>query len=54
MFFGVFIVNTPHSLMHVASGAMFLIASIFGSTSRPLCGSKSLELCTRSWPQWAS
>ena len=28
MFFGVFIVNTPHSLMHVASGAMFLIASM--------------------------
>jgi hypothetical protein len=36
MFFGVFIVNTPHSLMHVASGAMFLIASMLGARAARL------------------
>jgi len=30
MYFGVFMVNTAHNLMHIASGIIFLIASMFG------------------------
>jgi Domain of unknown function (DUF4383) len=30
MFFGVFMVNPPHSVMHLVSGAIFLIASLVG------------------------
>jgi hypothetical protein len=30
MFLGVFMVNTPHSIVHVASGAIFLLASTSG------------------------
>jgi hypothetical protein len=31
MFLGIFMVNTPHSIMHIASGAIFLIASMLGA-----------------------
>jgi hypothetical protein len=31
MYFGVFMVNTPHNIMHIASGSIFLIASILGA-----------------------
>ena len=31
MYFGVFMVNTPHNIMHIISGAIFLIASILGA-----------------------
>lgn len=31
MFLGVFMVNPPHSLMHIASGAIFLAASMFSA-----------------------
>ena len=31
MYFGFFMVNTAHNLMHIASGAMFLIASSLGA-----------------------
>jgi Domain of unknown function (DUF4383) len=31
MFLGIFMVNTVHSIMHIASGAIFLIASIAGA-----------------------
>jgi hypothetical protein len=30
MFLGIFMVNAAHSIVHIASGAIFLIASIFG------------------------
>jgi uncharacterized protein DUF4383 len=28
MFLGIFMVNTPHSIVHLASGAIFLVASV--------------------------
>jgi hypothetical protein len=31
MYFGIFMVNTPHNILHVASGAIFLIASAMGA-----------------------
>jgi hypothetical protein len=31
MYFGIFMVNTPHNILHIASGTIFLIASIFGA-----------------------
>ena len=31
LYFGIFIVNTPHNLLHVASGAILLIASMAGA-----------------------
>jgi hypothetical protein len=31
LYLGVFMVNTPHNILHVASGAIFLLASILGS-----------------------
>lgn len=31
MFLGIFMVNTAHSIMHIASGAIFLIASMSGA-----------------------
>jgi Domain of unknown function (DUF4383) len=31
MFLGVFMVNTPHSFMHLGSGGLMLIASFFGN-----------------------
>jgi Domain of unknown function (DUF4383) len=31
MFFGIFMVNHPHSLVHLASGTIFLVASILGA-----------------------
>jgi hypothetical protein len=31
MFFGIFMVNTAHSIVHIASGAIFLIASVSGA-----------------------
>ena len=31
MYFGIFMVNTPHNVLHIASGAMFLIASMLES-----------------------
>lgn len=30
MYFGLFMVNTAHNIMHIISGAAFLIASMFG------------------------
>lgn len=31
MYFGFFMVNTAHNIMHIVSGAMFLIASMLGA-----------------------
>jgi hypothetical protein len=31
MYFGIFMVNPPHNILHIASGTIFLIASIFGA-----------------------
>jgi hypothetical protein len=36
MFLGVFMVNTAHSIVHVASGAIFLIASTSGTRAARL------------------
>jgi hypothetical protein len=36
MFLGIFMVNTPHSIMHIASGAIFLIASMSGARAARL------------------
>ena len=30
MYFGLFMVNTPHNIMHIGSGVIFLVASGFG------------------------
>ena len=30
MYFGIFMVNTPHNILHIVSGTVFLIASIIG------------------------
>jgi hypothetical protein len=30
MYFGLFMVNTPHNILHIASGTVFLIASMLG------------------------
>src|SRR6516225_160228 len=30
MYFGIFMVNTPHNILHIVSGMMFLTASILG------------------------
>jgi hypothetical protein len=31
MYFGIFMVNTPHNILHIASGAIFLIATTLGA-----------------------
>jgi hypothetical protein len=31
LYLGIFMVNTPHNVLHIASGAIFLLASIIGS-----------------------
>jgi hypothetical protein len=31
MYFGIFMVNTAHNIVHIASGAIFLIASLMGA-----------------------
>jgi hypothetical protein len=31
MYFGIFMVNTPHNILHIASGTIFIIASGFGA-----------------------
>ena len=31
MYFGMFMVNTPHNILHIASGANFLVASMIGA-----------------------
>jgi hypothetical protein len=31
MYFGLFMVNTAHNILHIASGSMFLIASMIGA-----------------------
>ena len=31
MYFGIFMVNTPHNILHIASGTIFLIASMSGA-----------------------
>lgn len=36
MFLGIFMVNTPHGIMHIASGAIFLIASMSGAVAARL------------------
>jgi len=30
MFLGIFMVNAPHSIMHIISGVIFLVTSLFG------------------------
>ena len=37
MFLGIFMVNTAHSIVHAASGAIFLVTSIAGSRAARLC-----------------
>jgi hypothetical protein len=32
LYLGIFLVNTPHALLHVASGAIFVIASMTGAS----------------------
>jgi hypothetical protein len=36
MFLGIFMVNTAHGIMHIASGAIFLIASMSGARAARL------------------
>jgi len=36
MFLGIFMVNTAHSIVHIASGTVFLIASLTGARSARL------------------
>jgi hypothetical protein len=36
MNFGIFMVNTPHNILHVVSGAIFLIASMIGARATRL------------------
>jgi Domain of unknown function (DUF4383) len=36
MFLGVFMVNTPHNIVHIASGAIFIFASILGAAAARL------------------
>jgi Domain of unknown function (DUF4383) len=36
MFFGIFMVNTPHNILHIASGTIFLIASLSGARAARL------------------
>jgi hypothetical protein len=31
MYFGIFMVNTPHNILHIVSGTIFLIASMIGA-----------------------
>jgi hypothetical protein len=31
MYFGIFLVNTPHNILHIASGAIFLIVGSLGA-----------------------
>jgi hypothetical protein len=31
MYFGIFMVNTPHDILHIVSGTLFLLASIAGA-----------------------
>jgi hypothetical protein len=31
MYFGIFMVNTPHNILHIASGAVFIAASLAGA-----------------------
>ena len=31
MYFGLFMVNTAHNIMHIVSGAIFIVASMFGA-----------------------
>ena len=31
MYFGLFMVNTPHNILHIVSGTIFLVASFFGA-----------------------
>jgi Domain of unknown function (DUF4383) len=30
MYFGIFMVNTPHNILHIVSGTLFLVASVIG------------------------
>jgi hypothetical protein len=32
LYLGIFLVNTPHAFLHVASGAIFIIASLMGAS----------------------
>jgi hypothetical protein len=36
MFLGIFMVNTAHGVMHIASGVVFLFTSVFGATAARL------------------
>src|SRR5213079_2810898 len=31
LYFGIFMVNTPHNILHIVSGALFLVASMLGT-----------------------
>ena len=31
LYFGIFMVNPPHNILHIASGAVFLVASMIGA-----------------------
>ena len=31
MYFGIFMVNTPHNILHIVSGTVFLVASVLGA-----------------------
>jgi hypothetical protein len=37
MYFGLFMVNTAHNVMHIVSGTMFLMASNLGARPARLC-----------------
>jgi Domain of unknown function (DUF4383) len=36
MYFGIFMVNAPHNILHIVSGTMFLVASISGEKTARL------------------
>ena len=53
MLLGIFMVNKAHSIVDIASGAIFLTASMSGAGAARLWF-QILVLFTRSWPLWAS
>jgi hypothetical protein len=36
MYFGIFMVNTPHNILHIVSGTLFLLASVTGAKAARL------------------
>ena len=53
LYFGIFVVNTAHNVMHIASGVIFIIASALGRAP-PARGSRLSGSFTPPWPRWAS